>query len=280
MAEPEGLVRDLKALRRHLWFPILAVVVALGVAGGIGLTSSPSDEAAFRSRVSFSALPPLFGPPTLPTSADLARFATGPEVLERAAQLAAEQGVEVAPDALAGRLAAEGRADQGRIEFTVRDPDGDRALAIARAWQAAFEETVQKRAPDLEGQATADYETQLSVAAAVLAEKQQAAVREPADPAAQAELDAAEENYVIASRLEQAYEVVARTLKVDVVVERGPHLKGGGSLDWAGRLGAAAAFGLVVGVLGALALEALARRGVGAGRTAPGAAERPRSPAP
>lgn len=259
MGESDGLGRDLLALRRHLWFPILVLAIALGAAAGIGLVATGDGEASFRARVTFSALPPLFGPPALPTAADLARFSTSPEVLERTSEGLAEQGVQLPAGELGPMMSTRVLPDEDTVEFVVKDAGG-RSLAIARAWETALSAMAQERASDLERQAVADYGVQLQLAARLLEEKRQAAVGQPADSPAQAELAAAQENYEIASRLQQSYEVVAQMLRVDVTTERAPHVKGGGSLDWAGRLGAAAAFGIVVGVLGALGLEALARR--------------------
>lgn len=259
MAGSGELGKDLLALRRHLWLPILVLAIALGAAAGIGLMATDGDEASFRARVTFSALPPLFGPPSLPTTDDLARFATSAEVLERTSGVLAEGGVQISPDELAAKVSTRVLADEESVEFVVKD-DGGRSLAIARAWEATLPAMAQERAPDLERQATADYVVQLALAASLLEEKRQAAAGQAEDSTAQSELAAAQEDYETASRLEQSYEVVAQMLRVDVTTNRAPHLKGGGSLDWAGRLGAAAAFGIVVGVLGALGLEALARR--------------------
>lgn len=276
MAESEGLGRDLLALRRHLWFPVTALILALAVAAGVGLAFSPSDEAAFRVRVGLSALPPLFGPPTLPSSEDFARLATSPDVLERASGILAAEGIEVSPGELAGRVSASVGGGEGVIGFTVKDGNGERALATARAWESAFAAMAQEQAPELERGAVADYQTEFDVAASLLEEKQQAAAGQGPDSLAQQELEAARENYQVASRLQQSYEVVARTLRVDLISERAPYLKGGMALDWAGRMGAALAFGVVVGVLGALGLEVLARRRLpDVAAPAPGEAERP-----
>ncbi len=89
---------------------------------------------------------------------------------------------------------------------------------------------------------------------------------------ATAELQAAEQNYEAASRIAQSYELVAQQLTVSVAVLKGPHAAREGVLDWAARLAAAAAFAAVVGVLGALALEQISRRG---SRAAPTATPRP-----
>jgi hypothetical protein len=72
---------------------------------------------------------------------------------------------------------------------------------------------------------------------------------------AMAELGAAEENYIVASRLAQSYLVVGDTLKVNVALVKQPYVEESALLDWTGRFAAAAALALVVGVLGALALD-------------------------
>ena len=281
MVESEGLGRDLLALRRHLWFPVTALILALAVAAGVGLAFSPSEEAAFRIRVGLSALPPIFGPPILPSTEDVARLGTSSEALERASGTLAAEGIEVSPEELAGRVSASVGGGEGVISFTVKDGNGERALATARAWESAFAAVAQEQAPELERRAAAGYQTQLDLAASLLEEKRQAAAAEGPDSPAQQELGAAQENYQVASRLQQSYELVARMLRVDVVTERTPYLKGGAALDWAGRMGAAAAFGVVVGVLGALGLEVLARRRLLAiAPPAPAEAERPSSPSP
>jgi len=281
MAESEGLGRDLLALRRHLWFPVAALVLALAVAVGVGLAFSPSDEASFRVRVGLSAPPPLFGPPILPSTEDLARLAVSPEVLERASGTLAAEGIRVSAEEMAGRVSASAGGGEGVISFTVKDGNGERALATARAWESAFVAVAQEEAPELERRAAAGYQAQLDVAASLLEEKRQAAAGEGPDSPAQQELEAAQENYQVASRLQQSYELVARMLRVDVITERVPYLKGGAALDWAGRMGAAVAFGVVVGVLGALGLEVLARRRLrDVAPPAPAEAERPPSPSP
>ena len=69
------------------------------------------------------------------------------------------------------------------------------------------------------------------------------------------EMHAAEDNYQAASRVVQSYEVAAATIDAEATVLQSPHLNRGGALEWATRLGAAAAIGLVVGVLGTLLLS-------------------------
>jgi hypothetical protein len=281
MAKSEGLGRDLLALRRHLWFPVAALVLALAVAAGVGLAFSPSNEAAFRMRVTLSAPPPLFGPPILPSTEDLARLAISPEVLEQASVTLGDEDIQVSPEELASRVSASVEGGEAVIGFTVKDGNRERALATARAWESAFAGVAQEQAPELERRAAADYQAQLVVAASLLEEKRQAAAGQGPDSPAQQELGAAQENYQVASRLQQSYEIVARMLRVDLISERAPYLKGGAALDWAGRMGAAVAFGVVVGVLGALGLEVLARRRLpDVAPRAPAEAEGPPSPSP
>jgi hypothetical protein len=78
-----------------------------------------------------------------------------------------------------------------------------------------------------------------------------------------AELEAAEENYEVASRLAQSYEVVGDLLSVEVFTLQEPHLVEAGVLSYVSRFAAAAAFALVAGVLGAFGLEWLRARGSG-----------------
>ncbi len=97
------------------------------------------------------------------------------------------------------------------------------------------------------------------------------------------ELGAAEENYQVASRLAQSYQVVGDLLTVNVTTLREPQLDTAGKLDWLARLGAAAAFAAVVGVLGALALDRIPRRGGGsmrAGNPKPKPHAQPVNPSP
>lgn len=278
MAESEGLGHDLLALRRHLWFPVATLILALAVAAGVGLVISPGEEAAFRVRVRLSALSPLFGPPILPSTEDLARFASSPEVLERASGALAAEGIQVSAEEMGDTVSAS-VGGEDVISFTVKDGNGERALATARAWESAFAAVAQEQAPELERRAAADYQAQVDVAASLLEEKRQAAAGQGPDSPAQQELEAARENYQVASRLQQSYEVVARMLRADLITERAPYLKGGAALDWAGRMGAAVAFGVVVGVLGALGLEVLARRRLpDVAPSAPAEAERPPPP--
>jgi hypothetical protein len=100
---------------------------------------------------------------------------------------------------------------------------------------------------------------------------------------ATAELQAAEQNYEAASRIVQSYELLAEQLTVTVAILKSPYAARAGVLDWTARLAAAAAFAAVVGVLGALALEQMSRRGSRAAPTpTPGLAPRPlsRNPSP
>lgn len=75
------------------------------------------------------------------------------------------------------------------------------------------------------------------------------------------ELAAAEENYEVASRLAQSYEVVGDLLQVGVFTVQEPHLRETGVLSYASRFAAAGAFALVAGMLGAVGLGQLQSRG-------------------
>src|SRR5438105_10812983 len=71
-----GLAADLSAIRRYVWLPIVAVIVAVGAALVAGVVTPSSSEARFRMNVVIDALPPLFGPPALPSPFDYPRLAT------------------------------------------------------------------------------------------------------------------------------------------------------------------------------------------------------------
>ncbi|MDI6857844.1 MAG: hypothetical protein QME71_05980 [Dehalococcoidia bacterium] len=75
------------------------------------------------------------------------------------------------------------------------------------------------------------------------------------------ELAAAEENYEVASRLAQSYEVVGDLMQVGVFTVKAPHLEETGVLSYASRFAAAGAFALVAGMLGAVGLGQLQSRG-------------------
>lgn len=74
------------------------------------------------------------------------------------------------------------------------------------------------------------------------------------------ELAAAEENYEVASRLAQSYEVVGDLMQVGVFTVKAPHLEETGVFSYASRFAAAGAFALVAGMLGAVGLEQLRGR--------------------
>ena len=391
MRASNELRRDLLALRRHLWFLILVLVVALAAAAVSLFIAPSSNEASFRHRVDVFSLAPLAEPNTLatvPTTDDFARLATSPEALEKTSETLGQQGVDAAPDELAGKLFAQTRRGQNTIDFTVKTDDSDLSLQIARAWSQVFAEFAPAQAPDLEREAAQGYQVQLERAQAQLEQKRQAladlgvatlpgetgagsqtqfsalaatyqaktgalAQREversdvqntldtlrnavdsrtslstaqlrlllagvlPADTElgqsltttqavaalelrltaldssltalrqeiqgleaslnqrsgsvqqATAELQAAEQNFEAASRIAQSYELVAQQLVVSVTVLKDAHAPRAGVLDWTARLAAAAAFAVVVGVLGALALERISGRGRRAAPTAP-----------
>lgn len=254
MLQREDLRRDVRALRRHLWFPAAAVLVALAAAAALGLVAGAEDRAEFRLRVEPIALPPLFGPPTLPGPADFAAFATSAPVLEATATQLRDENIAGA-DALASRLSASPRPNQPSIDFTVR---GEHALAVAEAWRDQFMALLPASLPELERQVTSDYALQLEQARNELMSRQAEAAS--GDVFAEVALAAARENYQVAERLAQSYEVVGQTMKATVAQQERPHLTRSGPLDWSARLGAALAFGLMVGVIGTAALEAWSRR--------------------
>ena len=177
MRASNELRRDLLALRRHLWFVIVVFVVALAAAVASLFIAPSSNEAGFRDRVSVFSLAPLAEPNTLatvPTTDDFARLSTSPEALERTSQALSQQGVNVPPDDLAGKLSARARPGQNAIDFTVKTDDSDFSVQIARAWSQVFAELAPAKAPDLERQATGGYQVQLERAQAQLEQKRQA----------------------------------------------------------------------------------------------------------
>ncbi len=274
MLQREDLGRDLRALRRHLWFPAAAIVVALAAGAGLALARGSSSEAQFRLRIDTVALAPLYGPPVLPNSFDYAAFAIDPQITGPLAQRLRDQNIPGADD-IAGRLKPAPRLDQPSVDFTVK---GDHALAIATAWRDVFTEVLPAALPELERRATVDYQHQLDHAANELMGRQAEAASGD-DTAANLALAAAKENYQVAQQLLQSYDVVGQTMHVNVTRQSEPHLTRSGPLDWAARLGAALAFGLVVGVIGAVALEARSRpRGSGRREAAPAPAYETTSP--
>jgi hypothetical protein len=247
-----GLWRDLATLRRYAWLPATTIVIALVVALVIGELRPSSGEARFRENVVVDALPPLFGPAVLPSPFDWAGVATSDGVIER---VASEQGLTT--EQLRPRLKAEARFNTPEIDFTVR---GSRALAIARSWRGAFADAAARQSGDLERQLTQPYQRQLDEARGMLEQRAAEVKASPDDPVAQQQLVAAKENYATASKLSQSYEVVARTMKATSLGVESPHEQRAGVGSTAGRIGAALAIGLLVGVLGALALSAASRR--------------------
>ena len=248
-----GLWRDLASLRRYAWLPVATIVIALAAALVIGRLRPASDEARFRENVVVTALPPLFGPPVLPSPFDYAGLATSDAVVQR---VAGEQGLTA--DQLRPRLKAEARFNTPEIDFTVT---GSRAPAIAHSWRQAFADAAAAQSSDLERQLTQSYQRQLDEARSILQQRAADAKASPDDPVAKGQLAAAEDNYATASKLSQSYEVVAQTMTATSFSVVAPHQQGAGVGSTAGRVGAALAIGLLAGVLGALALSAVSRRG-------------------
>lgn len=247
-----GLFPDLAALRRFFWLPFVALAIAIGAALVIGAVTSPSDEARFRANVVVDALPPLFGPAVLPGPFDYARMATSDAVLQNVAQ---RSGLTL--EQLKPRLTATASFNRPEIDFTVT---GANALAIARTWQRVFSDAAAQQTPELERQLVVPYARQLEQARTALQQRAGAAKSAPDDAVAQQQLKAAEENYATASKLAQSYEVVAATMKARAFTVVAPHVQSAGVGSTSGRLGAAIAIGLLVGVIGALALDYASRR--------------------
>ena len=247
-----GLAPDIAALRRYFWLPIGALVLAVGAALVIGVVASPSNEARFRANVVVDALPPLFGPPVLPGPFDYARLATSDAVVQSVAQQ-----TNVPVEQLKTRMTATASFNRPEIDFKVT---GANALAITRTWQAAFADAAARQTPDLERLLVQPYARQLDEASAVLQRVAPAAQNSPGDPVAQQKLKAAEENYETASKLAQSYDVVATTMKAQAFTVVGPHVQSAGVGSTRGRLGVAAAIGLLAGIIGAVLLDVAMRR--------------------
>jgi hypothetical protein len=248
-----ALWRDLATLRRFAWLPAATIVIALIAALVIGELRPASGEARFRENVVVDALPPLFGPAVLPSPFDYARLATSDTVVQL---VAGQQGLT--PEQLRPRLKAEARLTGPEIDFTVT---GSGALALARAWRLAFADAVAGQSGDLEHQLVKPYGDQVAAAQDLWQTRTSESKARPDDPVLKRELAVAEENYTTALKLEQSYMIVAQTMKATSFGVVSPHEQGAGVGSTAGRIGAALAIGLLVGVLGALALSAVSRRG-------------------
>ncbi len=247
-----GLSLDLRALRRFAWFPFASLAGAVGFALIFGALTSTAGTASFRVNVVVNALPPLFGPAVAPGPFDYARLATSDDVVRSVAQANG-----VASEQLAPRLTAEARFNRPELDLRVT---GANALALARAWQRAFSDAVSSQTAEIERQLVQPYTLQLEQARVLLARHAAIATTSADDRVAQQELKAAEENYETASKLAQSYEVVAATMKAQAFTVVGPHVESAGAGSPAGRLGAALAIGLLVGVAGALLLDYASRR--------------------
>src|SRR5205085_8586432 len=88
------------------------------------------------------ALPPLFGPPALPSPFDYARLATSDDVVR---DVANQSGV--AFEQLKPRLSARASAQRADMDFRVT---GTGARGIAHAWQEAFQTAAAAQAPAIE----------------------------------------------------------------------------------------------------------------------------------
>ncbi len=247
-----GLWRDAYALRRYWWFVAGSLMVAVAAALLLGVVASTPDEARFRESVLIDALPPLFGPPVTPGPFDYARLATSDDVLQA---VATNQRLSI--DELRPRLTASASFNRPDIDLKVT---GANALAISRTWRDAFEQAVRAQSGDLERELTATYNRQLDEANKQLDRETSSARQSPNDAAAQQRQKAAQENYETASRLSQSYDVVASTLKAQPIAVVGPHIQSAGIGSMRGRLAAAVAIGLLVGVGGALLLAFVAGR--------------------
>ena len=242
-----GLSADLDAIRRFAWLPVVTIIVAAGVALVIGAATSSPSESRFGVNVLVDALPPLFGPTTVPSPFDYAKLATSDEVVQG---VAGQAGVSA--DQLKPRLHADAQATRPEIDFHV---NGDNARGIAHAWLESFGAAVRSQSGALERSITQNYRVQLDTARAGLERDAAAAKAAPDDAVAQQEFAAAQENYVTAARLTQSYDIVATTMKADPVVVTAPYTPSRGTGSAAGRLGAALAIGLLAGIIGAVVLS-------------------------
>jgi hypothetical protein len=77
VAASTELRRDLQALRRRLWFPLIALAVALAAAGA-SLVFSPSEQRRFVP-AGLPSAPPPFRPETYPSMDDFAALAASPK---------------------------------------------------------------------------------------------------------------------------------------------------------------------------------------------------------
>jgi hypothetical protein len=247
-----GAAADLGAIRRHLWLPAAALVIAVAAALIIGAVRPGSDEARLRVNVVVDALPPLFGPAVAPGPFDYARLATSDAVVAEVAQKSGLSAEQLRP-----RLSAEPRFNRPEIDLKVT---GGNALGIARTWQRVLGDAAARQTPVIERLLVQPYARQLDEASALLQQRAAAAKVSPDDAVAQQQLKAAEENYETASKLSQSYDVVANTMTATMFTVVAPHAQSAGARSTAGRLGAAVAVGLLAGVIGALALDYAIRR--------------------
>lgn len=247
-----GLRQDLAALRRYVWLPAATLAIAIVVALGLGALRPASGQARFRENVMVAALPPLFGPAVLPSPFDYARLATSDGVVQ---DTAARAGLS--PDVVRPRLRAEASFNRPEIDFFVTGPN---ALPLARAWRASFADAAAQQTPAIQRLLVQDYARQLDQARALLVQRAAEAKAAPEDAVAQSQLKAAQDNVETASRLTQAYDVVAATMKATSLGVAPPHRPSAGVGSTAGRLGAATAAGLIAGIAGALALDWASRR--------------------
>jgi len=242
-----GLAADLSAIRRYIWLPVLAVIVAVGAALVAGVLTPSSSEVRFRMNVVVDALPPLFGPTALPSPFDYARLATSDDVVR---EVANQSGVPF--EQLKPRLSAQASVQRADIDFRVKDAG---ARGIAHTWLEAFEVAAADQSAALERSVTQNYRVQLETARSELERDSAAVQAAPNDLVAQQALAASQENYVTAAKLTQSYEIVANTMKADAITTIAPYTPSRGTGSTAGRLAAAVAVGLLAGIIGALLLN-------------------------
>jgi len=242
-----GLAADLSAIRRYVWLPVLAVIVAVGAALVVGVLTPSSSEVRFRMNVVVDALPPLFGPTALPSPFDYSRLATSDDVVR---EVANKSGVPF--EQLKPRLSAQASVQRADIDFRAKDAG---ARGIAHTWLEAFEVAAADQSAALERSVTQNYRVQLETARSELERDSAAVQAAPNDLVAQQALAASQENYVTAAKLAQSYEIVANTMKADAITTIAPYTPSRGTGSTAGRLAAAVAVGLLAGIIGALLLN-------------------------
>src|SRR4051794_6745093 len=136
--------------------------------------------------VVLDALPPLFGPPALPSPFDYARLATSDDVVRDTANQSGAPFEQLKP-----RLSAQASIQRADIDFRVT---GAGSRGVAHAWLEAVERAVTNQSAAMERTATQNYRVQIDTARSELERNSAAARAAPDDPVAQQALAASQEN--------------------------------------------------------------------------------------